>query len=58
MITAKIAPDGIGDGIHGLWLTIENSEDHDEDIDYAVTEEEIPAILEACNKYLEEHETI
>ena len=56
-ITAKIAPDGIDDGIHGLWLTIKH-DNKDEDIDWAVTEEEIPAIRDACNKWLEEHETI
>lgn len=50
-ITAKIAPER--PGMKALWLTTENSEEPDEGATYAITEEEIPAIMIACQKYLE-----
>jgi hypothetical protein len=51
MITAKIAPDK--PGVKGLWLTILHNNEHDEDCAWPITEEEIPAIMIACQKYLE-----
>ena len=51
MITAKIAPER--PGMKALWLTTENSEEPDEGATYAVTEEEITAIMIACQEYLE-----
>jgi hypothetical protein len=54
MITAKIAPER--PGMKALWLTTENTEEPDEGATYAITEEEIPAILEACMNWIIEHE--
>jgi hypothetical protein len=54
MISAKISPERLG--MKSLWLTTENSEEPDEGATYAITEEEIRPIMEACYEYLRIHQ--
>lgn len=48
-ITAKIERES---GSTGLWIAIKHEFDPIENTTMAISEDEIPAILEACKKYL------